>query len=165
MSDDEFDEPPAKKKTRKRRGTSFDKKKKGTNKAEYTYVKLPPASRKRQAGRNRISKKYTADFDADWLCCDFVTVSQTYQRRHISLFYLDILQAPPPEEWRGAGGSVSQIVGTLRLNKNQRKKVLRVITKTHHSLTVGKDFDATRAYRAGTAFIKDGRATARRGLL
>ena len=36
------------------------------------------------------------------------------------------------------------------------KKVLRVTAKTHHSLTVGEDSDATRAYRVGTAFIKDG---------
>ena len=36
------------------------------------------------------------------------------------------------------------------------KKVLRDIAKTHHSLTVGKESDATRAYNIGTAFIKDG---------
>ena len=51
---------------------------------------------------------------------------------------------------------MSQIVRALRLNKNQRKKVLRVIAKTHHSLTVGEARDSTRAFRAGTAFIKDG---------
>ena len=33
---------------------------------------------------------------------------------------------------------------------------MRVIAKTHHSLTVGEAHDSTRAFCAGTAFIKDG---------
>ena len=34
--------------------------------------------------------------------------------------------------------------------------MFRVISKTHHSLTVDGNFDAKRAHRAGNAFIKDG---------
>ena len=89
------DDAPAPKR-RRRRGTSFTRKPKGKMKAEYKYEKLPAESRKRKAGRARKAKKNTIDLDADWLGYDIVGVSQADQRRLISLFYLQILQAPPP---------------------------------------------------------------------
>ena len=110
-------------------------------KAAYRYEKKPSSrsSRKRKAGRARKTKLVSVE-DFDWLDgFDFVEVSQSDQRRLISLFYLDVLKAPPPEEWRGEGGTVSQIVSALNLTKDQRKKVIRVIAKTHQCLTVGKE--------------------------
>jgi len=146
--DDGSPRPPAKK--RRRKGTTSFRTRKGQKKSAYKYQRTRKKSNK---GRKA---KHAANFDEDLFDFDVVDVSHADQRRLINLFYLHVLRAPPPEEWRGEGGTMSQIVKAMKMNKNQRKKVLRVIAQTHHCLTVGEVYDSKRAFRAGTTFIKDG---------
>ena len=77
-------------------------------------------------------------------------------RECISHFYLLVLQAPPPEDWKGKGSTVSEIVSALRLKKSQRQRVMNVLAKTHHAYVTGEEYDSMRAFRAGTRAIKDG---------
>jgi hypothetical protein len=74
----------------------------------------------------------------------------------ISLYYLRILHAPPPEDWHGEGGTVSEICDGLKMQSDQRRRVRKVIEETHQALLSGKSYDPTKALRAGTTAIKDG---------
>ena len=64
--------------------------------------------------------------------------------------------APPPEEWRGVDGTVSDIARALHLNANQHRPVLNVIVKTHHALLTGAEYDLMCKFRAGSIAIKSG---------
>ena len=66
------------------------------------------------------------------------------------------MQAPPPEDWTGPGGTVSEVIKTLKLSKNLRRKVLTIISQTHRSLLVGTECDLSQAHQAGTRMIADG---------
>ena len=74
----------------------------------------------------------------------------------ILTYYLVVLGAPLPEEWRGAGGTVSEIARALRLNANQHRLVLNVVVKTHHALLTGAKYDSMRKFFASSAAIKSG---------
>ena len=74
----------------------------------------------------------------------------------ISNYYLAVLGAPPPEDWRGEGGTVSEIARALRLNTNQHRRVLNVIVRTHHALLTGAEYDSMREFRAGSVAITPG---------
>ena len=123
--------PPAKKKRRKRGSTSF-RKKKGVMKDVYTPVS--PSSRKRRTRQTRQSMPDASQ----WGQQDCSTLPQRKMRDCISLFYLTVLCAPPPEDWHGEGGTVSQIARALRLKKSQKQQIINVIAKTHHAMITGE---------------------------
>jgi hypothetical protein len=102
------------KKRRKKGGTSFEPKQIGEMKGAYTYEK-------------KLTNATTLTEEP--LEFDVVEVKQAEQRLLISLFYVQAVKAPPPVEWQGEDGTVSEIVRSLKLTKNQRKKVLQVITE------------------------------------
>jgi hypothetical protein len=85
-----------------------------------------------------------------------VEISHEDKRKLISLLYLETMQAPPPEEWKGPGGTVSKIVEALKLDNSQRRRVERVIAETHHCLIHGEVYDAKRATHEGKLAIEDG---------
>ena len=120
--------PPAKKKRRKR-STSF-RKKKGGHKGDYKPVS--PISRKRQSRQPGSD----ASDALQWQDCS--KLPQRNMRDCISLFYLTVMCAPPPEDWHGEGGTVSQIARALRLKKSQKQRVINVIAKTHHAMITGE---------------------------
>ena len=74
-------------------------------------------------------------------------------RDYVSSYYLAVLGALLLEEWRGAGSTVAR---ALRLNANQRRRVLNVIVKMHHALLTGAEYDSMREFRAGSVAIKFG---------
>jgi len=39
------------------------------------------------------------------------------------LFFLETIQAPPPEEWKGPGGTVSKMIEALKFYKSQRRRI------------------------------------------
>ena len=63
-------------------------------------------------------------------------------RECISYFYLLVLHAPPPEDWNGEGGAVSEIQSALRLKASQRQRILNVIDATHHAHLTGEEYDS-----------------------
>ena len=63
---------------------------------------------------------------------------------------------PPPEEWCGVEGAVSEIPRALRLNANQHRCALNVIVKTHHTLLTGAEYLSMREFRAGSVTITFG---------
>jgi hypothetical protein len=77
-------------------------------------------------------------------------------RQLISLYYLRILRAPPPEDWHGEGGTVSMICEAMKMSKNQRRMIHKVISVTHQCLMTGETYEPMRASVPGTTAIKDG---------
>jgi hypothetical protein len=113
---------PPMKKRKKKGGTSFEPKQIGEMKGAYTYEKkLTNATTRRKAKPTNLTEE-PLEFDV-------VEVKQAEQRLLISLFYVQAVKAPPPVEWQGEDGTASEIVRSLKLTKNQRKKVLQVITE------------------------------------
>ena len=74
----------------------------------------------------------------------------------ILTYYLVVFWATPPEKWRGAGGTVSEIARAFRLNANQHRRVLNVIGKTHHALLTGAEYVLMREFHASSVAIKSG---------
>ena len=70
------------------------------------------------------------------------------------IYYISVLGAPPPEDWRGKGDMVSEITPALRLNTNQHRRVLNIIVKTHHALLTGAEYGSMHEFRAGSITIK-----------
>ena len=62
-------------------------------------------------------------------------------RQLISLYYLRILRAPPPEDWHGEGGTVSMICEAMKMSKNQRRMIHKVISVTHQYLMTGETYE------------------------
>ena len=151
--------PPPKKKRRKKKGTSFGRYKKGKHKGNYAPVtdenrKRKPAEEQRPARESKTNAaKLLVDDPVNF---DMDEATPTEWRKLIVLYYTNVLRAPPPEEWDGRDGTVSQIVSALHLKSSQRKKVLKTITKAHHHMTVGEKYDGERAKRPGKTFIDKG---------
>ena len=130
--DDLVDEPsataPAK---RRRKGSSnLSRKKRGR---KDKYVPVPPESRNRKTARPR--KRAMPAYDrSKWVHFDPQRMPQHKMRDMISVFYLSVLKAPPPEDWDGEGGAVSEICAALNMNRAQRQRVKNVIAATHSSL-------------------------------
>ena len=77
-------------------------------------------------------------------------------RRLISHLYLN-MNAPPPEEWNGQGGTIPKIMNMLELAKTQRNKVYRVLIRTYQALQDGEMYDPKRNPREkNPTAIKDG---------
>ena len=73
----------------------------------------------------------------------------------ISPFCLTIIYAPPPKDWKGKGGTISEIVSTLRSKTSQRQRVEDVIAATHHAHHTGEEYNSMKAFQAGTHAIED----------
>ena len=71
-------------------------------------------------------------------------------------YYLAVLGASTLEEWRGTGGTVSEIARAVCLNANKHRRVLNVIVKTHHALLTSAEYDSMREFRAGSVAVKSG---------
>ena len=144
------EEQGEKKKKRRKKGCSrFKQKPKG--KRWSAHVPVSPGSRKRAPQQRRRRK---VPVPAAYKEVDCRVIPQREMRDCISSYYLAVLGAPPPEEWRGEGGTVSEIARALRLNKNQRRRVLNVIVRTHHAMLTGAEYDSMREFRAGSVVIK-----------
>ena len=142
-------------KRRKKGGSTFDSiRSKGSRKGP-AYVPVSPGSRKRKpkVPRKRKPPVYNRE---EWKEFDPKSLPQRKMRDLISLFYLTVLHAPPPEDWHGDCGTVSEICTTLKLKKSQRLRVENVIAETHRALLLGEEYDSSRAHRPGTRAIKDG---------
>jgi hypothetical protein len=118
-------------------------------KGAYTYEKKLTNATTRHKAKPTILTEEPLELDA-------VEVKQVEQRLLISLFYVQTMKAPPPVEWQGEDGTVSEIVRALKLTKNQRKRVLPVITDTRKALLEGDKYDPTRMEQAGSRKIEDG---------
>ncbi len=68
------------------------------------------------------------------------TLSEADQRNLISLYYVD-LGAPPPEQWNGEGGTVSEIVRALSYGKDQGRRGKEVIANYHFTILVGGEYN------------------------
>eukprot|EP00956_Cyclotella_meneghiniana_P020465 scaffold36269_cov40-Cyclotella_meneghiniana.AAC.2 len=139
--------------TRRRKGRRKFTKKKGSMQGTNTYVK-----KKRVSARKRRRKaKPKAPIVEEAIDSEHLAISQERIRSIISEYYHVILEAPPPEDWDGEGGTVYQIIEGLKMDKNKdRHKVRRVILKTHKALLQGDEYVAMREYRPGTTAIKQG---------
>ena len=58
------------------------------------------------------------------------------RRRLISMYFLQSLDAPPPSEWHGQDGTISNIIRDLHLNCH-RDTVHRVLVETNLALQQG----------------------------
>ena len=103
-----------KKKKRRRKGSSrFRAPRKGKMKGHY--VPVSPGSRKRAPQQRRRRKVLVP---AAYEEVDCRVVPEREMRDCISSYYLAVLGALPPEEWRGEGSTVGKISCALCLNKN-----------------------------------------------
>ncbi len=143
--------PPLAKKRRKKGGSNFWRRK-GARKEKY--VPVSPGSRKRRGPMKRNIFNYNK---TKWAHFDPSIIPQQKMREMISLFYLSVLKAPPPEDWNGEGGAISEICSALNLtNVSQRQRVRNIIADSHSALIAGVEYDSSRAYRPGTRAIEDG---------
>jgi hypothetical protein len=83
----------------------------------YTYKK------KGQSVTNRRHTKPKASMAEEEFEPKFVETSHEDKRRLIMLFFLETIQAPPPEEWKGPGGTVSKMIEALKFYKSQRRRI------------------------------------------
>jgi hypothetical protein len=145
---------------KRRKKSSFKAKPKGKMQGTQTYVK------KKSTNANRQKRKAAADADATAAAqkakmdeayneLDGLKFSQEDQRRLISDYYLQALLAPPPEKWRGEGGTISDVIEGLRLRDSQRRLVENVLIETHHQLLHGLEYDPSRQSAPGKHFIED----------
>jgi hypothetical protein len=123
---------------KRRKKSSFKAKPKGKMQGTQTYVK------QKSTNANRPKRKAAADAEAtaaaqeaniEEACneLDGLKFSHEDRRRLISDYYLQAMQAPPPEEWGGEEGAVSKIIEGLRLENscNHRRVVERVLLASH----------------------------------
>ena len=87
---------------------------------------------------------------SEWVDFKASKFPERKMRECISDFYLLVLDAPPPEDWKGEGGTISEIISALRLKDSQRQRVMNVIAATHRAHFRGEDYCSMRAYQAGT---------------
>ena len=67
----------------------------------------------------------------------------------IANFYELVLDSPEPEEWGGRHGTISTIVNSLRLTKNHRPKVKRVIKTAYEQMMNGQYYDGKHRHNGG----------------
>jgi hypothetical protein len=80
------------------------------------------------------------------------------QRRFTKAFHLFYIKigCPPPEDWHGAGGTISETIKALAMSADERRKVEQVITYTYHSLCRGEEYNEGRASRENVTKTADG---------
>ena len=155
---EEVEQQPAPKKRKKKKNNGHGHKK-GKKQGTNTYTKVPDNLRKRQPARARPSRKATSTSTLAEVLVEEVDINKASQadlRRLVSMFYVHVLQAPPPEDWNGKDGTVSDVIKGLRLRKGQRRTVHNVLVQTHHCLTTGKVYDGERKASRGATAIKPG---------
>jgi hypothetical protein len=148
---------------RRRRGkTTFRAKPKGKMQGTQTYVKKKTTndhSRKRRKAATVAEEAAIAQksmIDEAFTKLSGLKFSEQDQRRLISDYYLQVLHAPPPDEWRGEGGTISDVIGGLKLKESQRRTVEKVLIATHHSLLKGEEYEPSRKSAPKKRFIEDG---------
>jgi hypothetical protein len=103
--------PLEKKRKYKKRGTSFAQKKR-TKKSKYTYeATLKPRAAKTNAN-NAIAKVVSDNSSSNGYV---VKLDEENVRKLVSLFYIKI-DAPPPDDWYGRGGTISKTMNTLDIS-------------------------------------------------
>ena len=85
---------------------------------EHEESVVSPGSRKRKP---RQPRKPVYD-KLEWADFDSTKYPERKMRECISNIYLVILEAPPPEDWKGEGGTVSEIQSALLLKKANDKE-------------------------------------------
>jgi hypothetical protein len=65
-------------------------------------------------------------------------------RLAIAYFYINILGAPPPEEWDGRDGTVVILRQSLKIPKNSSGRVREIISQVHHCHCVGVRYTGER---------------------
>ena len=119
-SGEEEDETPAPKKKRRKKGSNLCSKKKGRKGKAYQAVKDDDRKRKKPHRAARASKSNAKKAIADQISkFDISKAPEADVRRLISLFYLNVLGAPPPDDdaWIGRKGVVSQIYDAMKFDK------------------------------------------------
>ena len=66
------------------------------------------------------------------------------------------MHVSPPEDWNGKVRKVLQIASVLRLKESQSRRIQNVISKTHHSMLAGEEYDSMRYCRVGSKAIQIG---------
>ena len=101
-------EEQCKKKTKKRRRKGYLRfKLKPKGKRNSAYVPVSPSQRKRAPQQRRWRKVLVPAAYKEVDCC---VVPQRKMRDCILTYYLTLIGAPPPEEWRGAGGWLARLL-------------------------------------------------------
>ena len=153
--DADWDTKPKAKRRKKGKGKSrlYDKRK--ANRKGNVWVPVSPNSRKRKPQQPKVKKPVAYDA-TQWLGFDPSNMPERKMREMISLVYLIVMHAPPPEDWKGTGGTITQIRDILKMTIKQHQRIENVIADTHFAYLTGAEYDSAREFRAGTRIIKSG---------
>ena len=55
--------------------------------------------------------------------------------------YVNILEAPRPDEWNLKDGAISRIRSTLNLNRQQKRMIIRTLDEIHKCMMNGLEYD------------------------
>ena len=77
------------------------------------------------------------------------TLDAQATRLAIAYQYLNVLGAPPPEQWDGRDGTVSIIVNSLKIHNHYRRRLRVILSQVYHCHCIGTQYTGERNIKGG----------------
>ena len=72
------------------------------------------------------------------------TLDSKAKRLAIAYYYIKVLEAPPPEEWDGHAGTVTQVQKSLHFENYYRTRIRVIISQVYHCHCIGTQYTGER---------------------